>query len=220
MKIVKLSEMQETYKTILLYAAPKTGKTTVLGQLKGKTLIIDVDRGSTVLRENKNDIDIVRLDSELTDLPKILESLEKENTYTNICIDGLSELEKAMLTIYGRLGKNDGAPEQSHYNRVQFKIIDYCRRFRALQSNIIFTAWEACVEYVALDGSKYVQSKPLLSGKTSETICGLCDIVGRVEISVKDETKGHRYIRFEASPTVIAGDRINKRAYCEIDQLI
>ncbi len=220
MKVLKISDLADDFQTILIYAPPKTGKTTMLGYLEGKTLIIDVDKGTSVLKGNKNDIKIIRLDEDLKELPQIIDQLEKKCDYDNVVIDGLSELEKAMLTIYGRLGKNDGAPEQSHYNKVQFKIIDYCRRFRSLKANIIFTAWEQQVEYISSDGSKFTKAKPLLSGKTSETVCGLCDVVGHLEISNKEDSKNKRYIRLEGTETVIAGDRINKRTYCEIEDLI
>jgi hypothetical protein len=60
----------------------------------------------------------------------------------------------------------------------------------------------------------------MLSGKCADTICGLCDIVGRLEISTKDDTAGKRYIRLEASPVVVAKDRIYKRKFCKTNELI
>lgn len=216
MQITKIADIKNDKITALVYASPGYGKTTMLGKLKGKTLIIDVDKGSSVLAGQQGDISILRLDDDLNDLFTVLKKLEESCPFDNICIDSLSELEKSMLTVYGRLGKNDGAPELAHYNRTQFKIVDICRRFRNLPANIIFTTWESIIDYVAVDGSKYNKSIPMLSGKTSDTICGLCDVVGRLEIS-KDEG---RFIRLEASQTIVAKDRINKRAYCKIEDLI
>ena len=60
----------------------------------------------------------------------------------------------------------------------------------------------------------------MLSGKTADTIMGLCDVVGRLEISNKEDTKGKRYIRLEASPVVTAKDRLQKRSYCEIQEVL
>lgn len=221
MKITKLKELTVPYQSILLYGASGAGKTTAMSLLKGKTLLIDVDRGSSVLKNiDRDDFDVLRLDSELTDLPKIIDSLEKKNEYTNIIIDTLSELEKAMLTVLGRLGKNSGCPELSHYNQVNFKLIDYCRRFRALNSNVVFLCWEKQREHIDMQGTKYTQSYPLLADKIADTAIGLVDVVGRLEVSIKDETKGKRYVRLESTPTVMAKDRINKRTYCEIDELI
>ncbi|HNX04115.1 MAG TPA: AAA family ATPase [Opitutales bacterium] len=216
MQLLNAAEMSTEKQTDLLYGPPGMGKTTLLGQLPGKTLIVDVDRGTSVL-QGKANIDVVRLDESLSDLPKVLEMLEKNNPYDNVCIDSLSELEKAMLTVYGREGKNDGAPEQGHYLKVQFKIADYCRRFRALSGNTIFTAWEMQKEIIAQDGSKYTQARPMLGDKSVDLICGLCDVVGRIVISTKD---GERYVWFEASQTVVAKDRLRKRKYCKFEEVV
>lgn len=216
MQLLNAAEMSTEKQTDLLYGPPGMGKTTLLGQLPGKTLIVDVDRGTSVL-QGKANIDVVRLDESLSDLPKVLEMLEKKNPYDNVCIDSLSELEKAMLTVYGREGKNDGAPEQGHYLKVQFKIADYCRRFRALSGNTIFTAWEMQKEIIAQDGSKYTQARPMLGDKSVDLICGLCDVVGRIVISTKD---GERYVWFEASQTVVAKDRLRKRKYCKFEEVV
>ncbi len=220
MQIIKISELKNEKTTALIYAAPGNGKTTMLGELKGKTLIIDIDKGTSVLAGKSGDISVVRLDEDLNDLFKIIDSLEKECPFDNICIDSLSELERSMLTIYGRLGKNDGAPELAHYNRTQFKIVDICRRFRNLKANIIFTSWETAKDYIHPSGEKYTQSRPMLSGASSDTICGLCDIVGRLEIQSKDGSVGERYIRLEATPTIVAKDRIFKRKFCKTNELI
>jgi phage nucleotide-binding protein len=220
MQITKIADLKTDKVSALIYSAPGNGKTSMLGELKGKTLIIDVDRGTSVLAGQTADISVVRLDEELNDLFKVIANLEKSCPFDNVCIDSLSELEKSMLTVYGREGKNDGAPELAHYNRTQFKIADLCRRFRALDCNVIFTAWETTSDHIHPSGEKYTQAKPMLSGKCADTICGLCDIVGRLEISTKDDSAGKRYIRLEASPVVVAKDRIYKRKFCKTNELI
>lgn len=220
MQITKIADLKNDKVSALIYSAPGNGKTSMLGELKGKTLIIDVDRGTSVLAGQKSDISVIRLDEELNDLIAVIAKLEKDCPFDNVCIDSLSELEKSMLTLYGREGKNDGAPELVHYNRTQFKIADLCRRFRALNTNVIFTAWESTSDHIHPSGEKYTQARPMLSGKCADTICGLCDIVGRLEISTKDDTAGNRYIRLEASPVVVAKDRIYKRKFCKTNELI
>ena len=216
MQILKAKDIKADKQTLFVYAPPGFGKTTLLGGLPGSTLIVDVDQGTSVLHGNAN-VDIVRLAPSLSDLPELIAMLEKKNDYQNVCIDSLSELERAMLTAYGREGKNDGAPEMGHYLKVQYKLADYCRRFRALSGNTVFTAWEELREFVAPSGEKYTQARPLLGAKIVDLICGLCDVVGRVVISQKD---GERYIQLEGSSTVVAKDRLQKRRFCKFEELV
>ena len=216
MEILNGKDLKLRRQTVLLYGPPGIGKTTAIGELPGKTLIIDVDRGADVLIGNEK-IGIVRLDPELKDIKDILSTLEAGCDYDNVCLDSLSELERGMLAILGRLGKNGGAPELVHYGQAHFRLLDICRRLRTLPANVIFTAWEEYKEVVALDGTKYTQTRPMLSGKTAENICGLCDIVGEIILSPKD---GNRYIRLEASPTLVAKDRFFKRQYCDARDLL
>jgi phage nucleotide-binding protein len=142
----------------------------------------------------------------------------EEGAYKNyelICIDNISELENQMLTEYGRIGKNDGAPEMLHYNRVQFKIVDFIRRFRAMDTNVIFTAWEDRQDVIYPSGDKYTQSIPRLSGKSVDTVCGLCNLVAKIEIGEKQ-----RYFQLERTKSVYAKDQIKGRKYCTIPELL
>jgi len=212
----KIKDLKEEKRTALVYAEPGQGKTTLLGQLPGKTLIFDIDKGTSVLWDCKSDVTILSLKENLSNLIPALEYLEKKCEYDNVCIDTLTELEKQMLTVYGQSGKNDGAPELQHYNKVQFKLIDLCRRFRALNANVVFTAWEKQIEEIARDGTKTTKAVPMLSGKTVNSICGLCDIVGYLQLS--DKTND-RYVRLSKSHGFIARDRIYKREYCKTNEL-
>ena len=215
MQILKMRDIKTGNQSALVYARPGMGKTTLLGMLPGKTLIVDVDRGSEVLAGKAGDVDVCRLNEDLSDLPQLCQMLEKNCPYEFVCIDSLSELEKSMLTVLGRTGKNGGAPELGHYNQTQFKIADYVRRIRALPCNTVFTAWEEPKEVTGSDGTKYQVFRPALSGKTSDIICGLCDTVGRIVITPDNQ----RIIQLTATNYSVAKDRIHKREYCTFDQL-
>ena len=206
MQILKASELEQHKTTALIYGPPGIGKTTMLGMLPGKTLIIDVDKGTSVLKGNEN-VDIVRLGDDLKDLPIILRELGSDCKYDNVCIDSLSELERGMLAYFGRIGTNDGVPNLQDYGRVNYKLVDYCRQYRALDANVIFTAWEDRREIVAPTGEKYTQLCPLLRDKVVDNVCGLCDMVGRIFVG-KD---GERAILLEGSQGLVAKDRLQKR---------
>lgn len=139
MQILKAADLSEEKLTALIYSTPGMGKTTLLGTLPGRTLIIDVDKGTSVLR-GVNTVDIIRLSEDLHELPEIYKELQGKCEYTNVCIDSLSELERGMLAYYGRIGKLDGVPDLQAYNRTDYKIMDWCRQFRALPCDIFFTA--------------------------------------------------------------------------------
>ena len=215
MQILKLSEIKTGYQSALIYARPGMGKTTLLGMLPGRTLIVDVDRGTEVLAGGHAHVDVCRLNEDLSDLPELCKTLEANCPYDFVCIDSLSELEKSMLTVLGRAGKNNGAPELGHYNQTQFKIADYVRRFRALPCSTVFTAWEEPKEVTGSDGTKYQVFRPALSGKTSDIICGLCDTVARIVIT----PDGKRILQLSATNYSVAKDRIKKREYCGFDEL-
>ena len=216
MQILKATEMTEGKLTALIYGTPGIGKTTLLGTLPGRTLILDVDRGTSVLRGNGN-VDIVRLSEDLQEMPEILKELHGKCEYDNVCIDSLSEFERGMLAYYGRTGKNDAVPSQGDYLRVDYKLVDCCRQFRALPCNVFFTAWEMQKEITSVTGEKYSQARPLLREKNTDNICGLCDLVGQLVMNPKD---GERYVRLESSMALIAKDRLNKRKYCKFDELL
>ena len=216
MKILKAKDLHEEKVTAMIYGTPGMGKTTLLGMLPGKTLIIDVDRGTSVLKGSDN-IDIIRLSEDLKELPEIFKELQSKCDYKNVCIDSLSELERGMLAYYGRIGNNNGVPDQGSYQRVDFKIVDWCRQFRSLPCNFFLTAWEKQSEIIAVTGEKYTQARPMLRDKNTDNLCGLCDLVGRIVVDTKNN---ERYVVLEGSATTIAKDRINKRKYCKFDEVL
>jgi phage nucleotide-binding protein len=177
-------------------------------------MILDIDHSTDVLAGAKN-VDIVYIDSALTNLMPVLEELEQGHDYDNICVDNLSELEKCMLTEMGKTGKNGGAPELVHYNRTNFKLVDYIRRFRSLKGNIIFTAWEEINEIIYPTGEKFTRFYPMLTGKTKDNVCGLCNIVAHLKFNEEG-----RIFQLEETNIEYAKDQVYKRKQCKVKELI
>ena len=213
MQILKAESLTTDKITALIYAPPGMGKTTLLGGLPGKTLIIDIDRGTSVLSGNPN-VDIVRLSDDLHEMNEILSELKSKCEYQNVALDSLSELQQGMLAYLGRIGKNNGVPDMQAYGRVDIRIIDWCRQFRALPCNVFFTAWEIQKEIVLPSGEKTLQARPLIRDKIVDNICGLCDLVGQIVMSDNE-----RYILLEGSTNVVAKDRLFKRKYCKFEDI-
>jgi len=220
MEVIKSQDLPIAKVTGLIYGQPGAGKTTALSNIipkdGGKTLIIDIDNSSAVLR-GITGIDIIKIGLDMRKWVECVEWLEDgaDEDYALICVDNLTELEHQMLTEYGRLGKNDGAPELGHYNKTQFKIVDYVRRFRQMKPDILFTAWEDVKEIISPDGTKYTMQVPRLSGKSVDVVSGLCNMVARIEMG-KDE----RFFRLEGTKMQYAKDQIYKRKFCSITNLL
>ncbi len=216
MNIIKASEIVQQNITALIYGTPGMGKTSLLGLLPGKTLIVDIDKGTSVLTENEL-IDVVRLRQNADEIRQIILELITKCDYNNVCIDSLSELEGSMLSELARKGRNNGVPELGDYNRVDCFLIDWCRLARNIDANIFFTAWEKYTDITSPSGEKVTAVRPMFRDKNIERICGLCDIVGRIEI---DKESGERIICLEGSSRKIAKDRIFKRCWCSFHDFI
>ena len=216
MNITKAKDIKPENLSVLIYGAPGMGKTTLLGNQRGRTLIIDIDKGTSVLAGNEN-VDIVRISENVGEIPGIIKELQSKCEYDNVCLDSMSELERAMLAYFGRMGNNKGVPSQGDYLRVDYYIIDWCRQLRRLPCNVIFTVWEKYAEITAPTGEKYTRTTPLLRDKNMENLCGLCDIVGRI---VTNTENGDRYVWLEGRPEVVAKDRIYKRKFCKFGEVL
>ena len=234
MKIEKASDSTKTNMCGLIYAQPGAGKTTALALQPGRKLIIDVDRSSVAiqskanqekipeLKANIDNVDIVKVGCDMRLFDATLAELEKGayKDYDLICVDNLSELESQMLTEWGKVGKNDGAPEQRHYMLVQYKLIDYINRFRDLGTNILFTAWEEQREVIDPSGEKYTMLAPRLSKKRVDDICGKCNVVAHIETIADKDGNVKRIFRLTGDKTVSAKDQLNGRKGCKINDLI
>lgn len=216
MNIMKAKDIKPENLSVVIYGAPGMGKTTLLGTLPGKTLIMDVDKGTSVLAGAEN-VDVVRISENIAEIPGIIKELQAKCEYDNVCLDSVSELERAMLAYFGRTGNNKGVPSLQDYQRADCYIIDWCRQLRSLACNVIFTAWEKYTEITAPTGEKYTRTSPLLRDKNMENICGLCDLVGRI---VTNSENGERYVWLEGRPEVVAKDRIYKRKFSKFGEVL
>jgi phage nucleotide-binding protein len=98
-KITSAEDIQTNNETYLIYSAPGMGKTSTARYFKGKTLVLDMDRTSHVLRGLKN-IDVIYVDNQNTwkewgDLIKELSKMDLSK-YDNIVLDNISELERCI----------------------------------------------------------------------------------------------------------------------------
>ena len=215
MNIINAKDIQHQHLTVLIYGTPGMGKTTLLGNLKGRTLIVDVDKGTSVLTGNEN-VDVLRLNEDFREVPELIKQLRASCPYANICLDSLSELERSILARLANMNSN-GIPTLQDYGKVNSSIMNICRQLRELNANIFFTAGEKYTEVVAPSGEKYSRIEPLIRDKNMDNVVGLCDITGRLYVDRESE---ERRVWLEARPNIIAKDRVYKRQHCAFEEVI
>ena len=215
MNITKTKDMKIGNLSVLIYGSPGMGKTTLLGNQKGRTLIIDIDRGTTVLAGCEN-VDVIRVSKNLSEIQEVIKELHNKCDYDNVCIDSLSELEQSFQ---GVLSERNGTGVLSwqDYGKTNNFVLNCCRQLRSLNVNVLFTAWEKYIDMTAPSGDKYTRIVPMLRDKNMENICGLCDIVGRIYTA---RESGERAVWLEGRPDVLAKDRIFKRRSCSFDDVL
>ena len=140
MNIINAKDIKQPHITALIYGTPGMGKTTLLGSLPGRTLIVDIDKGTCVLAGKEN-IDILSFSGNFRELEEISRQFRQTCHYDNICIDTLSELERYMLNIKAAKSST-GIPQINDYGIVNNYLLKLCRDFREINANIFFTAWE------------------------------------------------------------------------------
>lgn len=242
MELQKISDMSNQPYTALLYCAPGVGKSTAIGLIaeasEGNTLVFDVDRtisrtlakGEVVKDTSK--VIVCQIENRGKDMNKGIDGtfdnwktaigeltpdFIKENNITTIAVDNISELERCMLSDFGRQGKNKGIPTMGDYQTMQFMLVNSLRQMKALGVNIIWTAWEDVRQITNPDGSQYSQLVPKVSYKIVDNICGLCDVVGKIIIN--PETKGHG-ILLQAQQNIYAKNQIDSRVACSVSDFV
>ncbi len=167
MEIKSISEVKaKAGNFIMLYSKSKVGKTTALGTLEGKTLIIDTDEGLISL-DGKNNIDFLTFNEStgtvIKEIKEALDLVEKNiDKYDNICLDTLTALSKMYIDIFLSQTK-DGRQAYGQLNTALYPIMRRLERFARQQGkNVIVTAQAE----VTIDQEEKETIAPSIDGKT------------------------------------------------------
>jgi len=217
MEIRNAKEMEDKGKTILLYGESGVGKTSGIGTLEGKTLLIDIESGSTVLRGK--DIDVVSVPQNLSGLKGIFEELTLNDGcgYDNVCLDSATELQAFMLINLGSKSK-DGAPTLNDYGVCTAKMRDYMRKLRDLREhgvNVVCTALEMYLEIEHNEDTVRTKAFPMMMKKLAPEVCGMFDVVGRLCVSNKADHEGERYLLLDGNDDFMAKNRYGGARFVE-----
>ena len=188
-------------RTLLLYGAPKVGKTTMLSGLDD-CLIIDTEKGSRMI---EGYIEEVNSRDELIDtLIEIKES--KDISYKYIAIDTIDKIaewaekrvcEEEAVSSIADLAFGKG------YGLVREKVTKTVSAFNEVADHLIIIGHRK-VAYAVTEGNPIVIPESLdLTGKLKNVIMSSCDAIGYVYRNEKEELM----VSFKANEAIEAGSR-------------
>ena len=222
-KILNAKNIDNTARTYIIYANPGVGKTTSIKYIPGKTLLIDIDKSSSVLAGE--DIDIIEVDTyqiweSWMDIVTWLHEPKNIEPYDNVVIDNVTELFRSILTQLGREGKNNRVPGMDAYQRADFVTMDSFRALQRLNKRLIFTAWETSDLWTKPDGQVVNRAMPDIRKPILNNFLGLADVVGRLIVARDEEEKEQRGFILQPREDVYAKNRLDDRKGCKVEELI
>jgi len=183
---------------MFVYSDPGIGKTTLGATLPvDDTLIVNTEAGEgPLLGTGHINFDVRRAVGNGMDIETAMTTIYKEvRTGTlkvkNVVLDNVSELLDQLRMHYVVLhGKN--LPEIREYGDASYKLLAWIHEWRDLRElgiNVVFNAWEYPYEIQQDNGVTITKTGPLVGATSCKKVCGLVDIVARLEKHDKTETR-------------------------------
>lgn len=187
--------------SICIYGDPGVGKTTLATTLPPKeTIILNFEAGLGAMLGKGHTV--IPVSDNLVQLDGIYQIL-RTHPVPYVVLDNISELEQWMINVLTKGRKKDFV-ELKEYGDSSYKMREYIRLFRDLVfvgTTVVFNAWEMPIEIQVTGGEVKTKAFPKLSKKLAIELCGLVDIVGRLERYPKT---GDRYLRLDGTNDIEA----------------
>tara|TARA_Y100000593_G_scaffold94927_1_gene197298 strand:- start:2139 stop:2795 length:657 start_codon:yes stop_codon:yes gene_type:complete len=198
LKVEKRKVLSTNPKIMLLYGAPKVGKTTLLSQLDG-CLILDTEEGSRMIEGH-----ILGIDSR-EDLLTFYKDAEEGHEFKYIALDTIDKIiewtEKAVCAEYQVANIADLAYGKG-FGIVREKVLNNVKKLSSLCENVIIIGHRKTA--AAVENSTAVDPQSLdISGKLKNMLMAMADAVGFVHRDDDNVLK----ISFEATNSLEAGSR-------------
>ena len=200
LKKVKRKAVSENPKVMLLYGAPKVGKTTALSQLED-CLIIDTEGGANMV-----DGYIMEANNR-EDLINILKEAKEGNDYKYVAIDTIDKVatwaehtvcqEESVSAVQDlAFGKGFGL--------VREKVLNTVDALKSIFPHVIIIGHRKWARAV-VDSKAIVEPESLdLTGKLKNMLMADCDAIGYV---YRDDEKGDLMVSFKSNESLEAGSR-------------
>jgi phage nucleotide-binding protein len=208
---------------VFIYGEPKTGKTRLVATAAdhpdtAPLLLIDVDAGTTTIRDRKDDpnIDVVEVRS-VADFQKKLNDLQKagddlSDTYKTVAVDNMTEVQQLDLKVIMKAAysKNPQSvdidvPSPREWLKSGEHMRAIARAIRDLPCNTILTAHT----YEKENEGKPNKLYPGFGGQAKTAVAGFMDVVGYMQIVQDRGKEAYTTVQFQGTRGVLAGDRFD-----------
>jgi phage nucleotide-binding protein len=212
----------------LVYGPSGSGKTvnttTVETKERGRNLLINTDNSAIVLRNfDRPNLDVVKAnhweyDYEVSSreiahdsVVYLLDNAISSGKYDNIIVDCLTDMFDLGILEMEASGKYKDM--RRAYMIMYHTIKRLIRKSGDAGTDIIWTAWEKVTMIPNVDGTEFPRVEPDIPAKIINQVCGLCNIVGRVEHGKNKDGKEMWLYNCKGSSSMIAKDQFMNRQY-------
>ena len=200
LKKVKRKAISENPKVMLLYGAPKVGKTTALSQLKD-CLIIDTEGGANMIEGYVESV------NNREELIKVLKEAQDGHEYKYVAIDTIDKIatwaENAVCAEENVSAVQDLAFGKG-FGMVREKVLNTVKILKEIFPHVIIVGHRKWARAV-VDSKAIVEPESLdLTGKLKNMLMADCDAIGYV---YRDEEKGNLMVTFQSNDALEAGSR-------------
>lgn len=193
---------------ILIHANSGTGKTSQLGTIDGKVLILSAESGLLVLKDKNLDvIDIPNIET----LGNVYAALrDRELVYDTVCLDSLSEIAEMVVLDLERdeyySNPSNAFKLWGEYTRKMTNIVKMFRDLKGI--NVVFTALTESAE--ANGCVKYTPQVP--AKKFQQKLVSMFDFV----VYMTTDSEGKRYFHHDESSMWVAKSRMKLDSKVEV----
>ena len=200
LKKVKRKAVSNNPKTLLLYGAPKVGKTTALSKLDN-CLIIDTEQGANMVEG------YIESANSREDLINLLQDAKDGHEYEYVAIDTIDKVadwaektvcEQECVSAIQDLAYGKG------FGLVREKVLNTITVMKSIFPHVIIVGHRKWARAI-VDSKAIVEPESLdLTGKLKNMLMADCDAIGYV---YRDEDKDKLMVSFKANESLEAGSR-------------